>query len=64
MYHVHTFAPRPRDEDDVLGAATYGSEFVSAVQRPPVYGVQFHPEKSGPHGLQLLAGFVRARVAA
>jgi glutamine amidotransferase len=64
MYHVHTYAPRPRDEGDVLGTATYGEEFVSAVERPPVYGVQFHPEKSGPHGLRLLEGFVRARIAA
>ena len=64
MYHVHTYAPRPREDGDVLGVARYGEEFVTAVQRPPVYGVQFHPEKSGPHGLALLAGFVRARVAA
>jgi imidazole glycerol-phosphate synthase subunit HisH len=60
MYHVHTYAPRPAREEDVLGTATYGEPFVSAVARPPVYGVQFHPEKSGPHGLALLAGFVRA----
>ena len=60
MYHVHTYAPRPAREEDILGTATYGSEFVTAVQRPPVYGVQFHPEKSGPHGLALLGAFARA----
>ncbi len=59
FYHVHSFAPRPADDDDVLGAAEYGTEFVSAVERPPVYGVQFHPEKSGPHGLRLLGNFAR-----
>jgi glutamine amidotransferase len=37
----------------------YGSEFATAVERPPLYGVQFHPEKSGPDGLRLLANFVR-----
>jgi imidazole glycerol-phosphate synthase subunit HisH len=57
FYHVHSFAPRPADSADVLATADYGSEFVTAVEREPVYGVQFHPEKSGPHGLQLLGNF-------
>jgi glutamine amidotransferase len=59
FYHVHSFAPRPARDDDVAGTATYGTEFVSVVQRPPVYGVQFHPEKSGPDGLRLLGSFAR-----
>ena len=57
FYHVHSFAPRPTDESDALGVASYGTDFVSAVERDPVYGVQFHPEKSGPHGLRLLSNF-------
>lgn len=57
FYHVHSFAPRPADAGDVLATAEYGAEFVTAVEREPVYGVQFHPEKSGPHGLQLLGNF-------
>jgi glutamine amidotransferase len=64
FYHANSFAPRPTHPDDVLGTAAYGREFVSAVARPPVYGVQFHPEKSGPHGLALLGNFVRAAVPA
>jgi glutamine amidotransferase len=59
FYHVHSFAPRPAREEDVVGTALYGAEFVSAVARPPLYGVQFHPEKSGPDGLRLLRNFVR-----
>ena len=66
FYHANSYAPRPTRSEDILGTAEYGTEFVSAVARPPVYGVQFHPEKSGPHGLALLGNFVRAcvRVAA
>ena len=60
MYHVHSFAPRPADPSIVLGTATYGSEFVTAVGAADrVFGVQFHPEKSGPDGLALLRNFVR-----
>jgi imidazole glycerol-phosphate synthase subunit HisH len=62
FYHVHSFAVRPADAADVLGVADYGREFVSAVARPPVYGVQFHPEKSGPDGLKLLGNFVASCV--
>jgi glutamine amidotransferase len=57
FYHVHSYAPRPAREDDVLGTTVYGSELVSAVARPPLFGVQFHPEKSGRHGLRLLRNF-------
>jgi len=65
FYHVHSFAPvasnRPLRGAGgvVLGTADYGSEFVSAVGRDGVYGVQFHPEKSGPDGLTLLGNFVK-----
>jgi glutamine amidotransferase len=59
FYHANSFAPRAREED-VLGTADYGGEFVSVVERLPVYGLQSHPEKSGPDGLRLLRNFVRA----
>jgi glutamine amidotransferase len=59
FYHANSFAPRPARAEDVLGTAEYGSEFVSVVERPPVYGLQSHPEKSGPDGLRLLSNFVR-----
>jgi glutamine amidotransferase len=58
FYFVHSFAPRPTP-DDVLGTAAYGARFACAVELPPLYGVQFHPEKSSSAGLGLLANFVR-----
>jgi imidazole glycerol-phosphate synthase subunit HisH len=59
FYFVHSFAPRPATDDDVLGTAAYGERFACAVERPPLYGVQFHPEKSSSAGLGLLGNFVR-----
>jgi glutamine amidotransferase len=64
FYHVHSFAPVPALDEDVLGTAEYGSPFVSAVQRGSFYGVQFHPEKSSAAGLRLLANFARICIAA
>ena len=66
FYHVHTYAAAPADPADVLGEGDYGGPFVSAVAREPVFGVQFHPEKSSVHGLALLENFtaICARVAA
>jgi imidazole glycerol-phosphate synthase subunit HisH len=64
FYHVHSFAPVPAHDEDVLGIADYGAPFVSAVQRGCFYGVQFHPEKSSAAGLRLLANFARTCIAA
>jgi glutamine amidotransferase len=64
FYHVHSLAPVPADDSDVLGVADYGAPFVSAVQRGSFYGVQFHPEKSSAAGLRLLANFARICIAA
>ncbi len=57
FYFVHSYAPRPLDSIDVLGTTAYGRRYVCAVERPPMWGVQFHPEKSSAAGLRLLANF-------
>ena len=65
FYFVHSFTPRPSDGADALGTAEYGERFACAIARPPLYGVQFHPEKSSAAGLRLLSNFAEicARVA-
>jgi glutamine amidotransferase len=57
FYFVHSFAVRPREPEEVLGTVEWGERFACAVERPPVYGVQFHPEKSSAAGLRLLENF-------
>ena len=59
FYFVHSFTPRPAHDADVLGTAVHGERFACAAARPPIYGVQFHPEKSSSVGLRLLQNFVR-----
>jgi glutamine amidotransferase len=58
LYHVHSYAARPADGDDVIGNTEYGERFATFVARENVFGVQFHPEKSSQTGLALLANFV------
>lgn len=57
LYHVHTFAPHPADEADVLGTTDYGESFATVVGNGQVFGAQSHPEKSSAHGLALLQNF-------
>ena len=66
FYFVHSFAgvPSAADETAVLARTTHGGRFVSAVARGPLFGVQFHPERSGVDGLRLLENFVALSRAA
>lgn len=59
FYFAHSYYPRVTDSKTRLATTDYGFSFVSAVRKGNIYGTQFHPEKSGPQGLQLLENFVR-----
>ena len=59
FYFVHSYAPVPVDDRDVLATTEHGQPFVSAIARSSLYGVQFHPEKSAAVGIRLLANFLR-----
>jgi imidazole glycerol-phosphate synthase subunit HisH len=57
-YHLHSYAVLDTSGPGVAGTVVYGRRFVTAVEKPPLYGVQFHPEKSSHQGLRLLGNFV------
>ncbi|MEZ4532519.1 MAG: imidazole glycerol phosphate synthase subunit HisH [Thermomicrobiales bacterium] len=58
FYFVHSFVANPTDPQDVAATSTYGEEFPVVVKRGNVWGTQFHPEKSGPAGIDFLATWV------
>jgi len=57
FYFVNSYYCDPREENTVKGATDYGVKFCSVLEKDNLYGVQFHPEKSGDIGLQLLKNF-------
>jgi len=57
FYFVHSYYPVPADEALVLGATDYGINFCSIVAKDNLVAMQFHPEKSGGPGLQILRSF-------
>lgn len=59
VYFVHSLYPAPADESIVCTKTFYGKTFASAVSGRNVYGTQFHPEKSGEAGLQILRNFAK-----
>lgn len=56
FYFVHSYAA-PVSED-AIGITLYGRSFAAIVQKKNFYGVQFHTEKSGEAGIQLLSNFL------
>ncbi len=58
FYFVHGFYPRVDDASLALGETEYGVTFPSVLARDNVVATQFHPEKSGEHGLMLYRNFI------
>jgi glutamine amidotransferase len=59
FYFVHSYYPQPADPSHIVGTTEYGISFVSAVAYRNLVAVQFHPEKSGPPGLEIIRNFSR-----
>lgn len=59
VYFVHSFVAEPADPAHALATARYGGrDFCAALRKGNIFGCQFHPEKSGPVGLRILANFL------
>ena len=58
VYFVHSYYPDPDDKRIVSATSDYGVDFCCAVEHENVMATQFHPEKSGAVGLQILRNFV------
>ena len=57
-YFVHSYYPAPAETTMVLGVTDHGMEFPSAIGWRNLVATQFHPEKSGRFGLQILENFL------
>lgn len=59
VYFVHSLFPVPEDKGIVCTQTEYSQTFASSVASKNIYGTQFHPEKSGDVGLQILKNFAK-----
>lgn len=62
VYFVHSYYLHAEDENDIATITNYGIDFHSAVGKNNVFATQFHPEKSGDVGLQILRNFASMEV--
>jgi glutamine amidotransferase len=61
VYFVHSYYVEPNDLQVRAALVTHGTQIVTAaIARDNLLAVQFHPEKSGDNGLQILANFVNS----
>ena len=58
FYFVHSYVIQPKDPAVIKGFANYGTIVPAVIQSKKIFACQFHPEKSGKAGLQILKNFV------
>ena len=58
VYFVHSYYLKAADEGIVTASADYGAHIHASVEKGNVFACQFHPEKSGDVGIQILKNFV------
>jgi glutamine amidotransferase len=57
FYFVHSFYPQPSDKKNIYAVSNYSGDFCAALGNRNLFATQFHPEKSGRLGLELLERF-------
>ncbi len=57
FYFVHSYFAEPAAESLNVASTRYGLDFAACVARGKIFATQFHPEKSGPRGLEILRRF-------
>jgi glutamine amidotransferase len=57
VYFVHSFYCKAQDEKSIAATSNYGISFDAAIEKGNIFATQFHPEKSGKVGLQILKNF-------
>ncbi len=62
VYFVHSYYLHAEDENEIATVTNYGIDFHSAVGKNNIFATQFHPEKSGDVGLQILRNFASMEV--
>lgn len=62
VYFVHSYYLHADDENEIATVTNYGIDFHSAVGKNNIFATQFHPEKSGDVGLQILRNFASMEV--
>lgn len=58
FYFVHSYYSTPTDNGVIYGRTKYGNNFCSVIEKENIFGVQFHPEKSGQIGEKLLKNYI------
>lgn len=59
VYFVHSYYLQAEHEEDVAASTYYSVDIHAAVEHENIYACQFHPEKSGRVGLQILRNFIQ-----
>lgn len=63
IYLVHSYAVETEFKDNVMASYSFdGEQVTAAINSDNIFGLQFHPEKSGPTGLKILSNFLELKI--